>query len=253
MPPYRILARGPWAPGEVSSRIVPSTRTSTPALDADIDRSWDAAIAAASASGKSLFDGPMLRLESFYATPSHLALTLSPTSYKAFYILHMLRPDLLAAHTKATLPTAPPPAAPYPLGVSACVLTSDRKLLLGQRSARVAYYPHRLHPFAGPLEPADAGDPFTAARRELHEELALAPHEISNLQLLALAEDSTLQQPEALLSCQTPLSAEQVRARLDPHEHDALVALDASLALPDPDRCTPVALATLACLSPEIR
>jgi hypothetical protein len=48
--------------------------------------------------------------------------------------------------------------------VSPALLTADGFLMMGRRNASVAYYPNRVHPFAGALDPGDA-DMFAAVRR----------------------------------------------------------------------------------------
>ena len=60
------------------------------------------------------------------------------------------------------------------LGISVALISRDQRLVMGRRNERVAYYPGRIHPFAGALEPADELDIFAAVRRELQEELGLA-------------------------------------------------------------------------------
>ena len=40
-----------------------------------------------------------------------------------------------------------------PVGVSPALLSADNFLIMGRRNASVAYYPNRIHPFAGALEP----------------------------------------------------------------------------------------------------
>ena len=52
---------------------------------------------------------------------------------------------------------------PIPSESGASLLTRDGWLLYGRRNATVAYYPNRVHPFAGTLEPGDLADVFGAA------------------------------------------------------------------------------------------
>lgn len=236
MVPYRVIAKGPWTPQELEARVVASTLRAAPELEAAVDAAWRAALAEP---GRTLFDGPMMRLESLEASEGRLRWSLSETSYRPFYVLHMLRPDLLEAH---------PEAAPRPVGVSAGVITADGKLLLGKRSSRVAYYPGHVHPFAGTLEPADGGSPFVAARRELKEELGIGDGDLAEMKLLAIVEDERLAQPEAILAVGTTLTSEQVRLQLDREEHSEVVEVD--LRAPTvPERITPVGQATIDLLT----
>src|SRR5690606_14191741 len=140
-----------------------------------------------------------------------------------------------------------------PLGVSAALQTVDDHLLLGQRSAQVAYYPNRIHPIAGAVEPADAVDLFMALSRELHEEVRVEPDDIREMACLGIVEDPHIRQPEVVVHVITSLPLEQLKSRLDPAEHSAPQALpitprafDETLA--NAGLFTPVALGTLLLL-----
>ena len=104
-----------------------------------------------------------------------------------------------------------------PIGVSPALITSDRYLLLGRRTSAVAYYPNRIHPFSGSLEPKDA-DPFAAVARELREELGLESSEISSIRCIGIAEDANLVQPELIFFAQTLRTKNEVEAKLDKRE-----------------------------------
>src|SRR2546423_316715 len=67
-----------------------------------------------------------------------------------------------------------------PVGVSPALLTADNYLMMGRRNASVAYYPGRIHPFAGALDPQDS-DVFAAVRRELKEELAFEIQDVTEI------------------------------------------------------------------------
>ena len=84
-----------------------------------------------------------------------------------------------------------------PVGVSPAAETADGYLLLGRRSRSVAYYPNRVHPFAGALEPDDGGDLFAAVRREL-DELSLRGDEVAEVRCTGIVEDENLRQPELI-------------------------------------------------------
>ena len=64
--------------------------------------------------------------------------------------------------------------------------------MLGRRNATVAYYPSRVHPFAGSLEPADDLDVFDDVFRESREELALGKGDIADIVCTGVAEDQSL-------------------------------------------------------------
>ena len=114
----------------------------------------------------------------------------------------------------------------------------------------MAYYPRRLHPFSGALEPgSDEPDIFDQYRRELREELGLAIDAIDSMALLGIVEDPEIRHPELILHVKSTWPADRILAGLDAAEHtDAhavattLRGLEAAMALAD---FTPVARAVL--------
>ncbi len=235
----RFHSPGDWPPGRVTTTWVPDGRRRVPAVESAIDAAWESA---AARPGVRLFDGPMCRLESWDATPGGLRLLLSPTSYKPFLGTNMANPTLADAHGRDVMAN--------PVGVSPALLTADGFLLLGRRNATVAYYPGRVHPFAGSLEPTDA-DVFAAVRRELAEELGLTDDDLTDLRCTGVAEDVALRQPELIFAAVTRLSRSAVEAMLDPAEHAGTWAVPADPAIvatavaAGGDLLTPVAAAAL--------
>lgn len=240
----RFHAVGNWAPGEVLTRWERPARAVPAQVRAEIDREWEQAFARP---GVKLFDGAMCRLESWQLDgDGRLALVLSPTSYKHFLGTNMRRPELADRFGPDVLAS--------PVGVSAIVETSDGHLLLGRRNASVAYYPGRLHPFAGSLEPVDAGggtgpDPFAAVLRELAEELSFAPADVADLRCTGLVEDAALRQPELIFRAATSRTRAAVEAQVARDEHHASVAAEATEGgvgkLLHDAALTPVAIASL--------
>ena len=166
-----ILQAGDWSPGEIHAEFVPSGRRVVPEVEAVIERAWRDAL---SRPGAHLFDGPMCRLEGWAIAPNgRLHLELSESSYKPFLGTNMKHPELADRFGSDVMGN--------PVGVSSVLETSDGFLLFGRRNASVAYYPDRIHPFAGALEPRDGGDVFAAVRRELREELSLADPEVAEV------------------------------------------------------------------------
>ena len=238
----RTLLQRRFDEGEVATRFVDSTRRDTPASAASVEAAWDRM---RGTPGLSLFDGPMCRLESFRVEQlqngPRLALDLSRTSYKTFLGTNLHGPRDL-----------PPQTLARPVGVSPALETADGFLLFGRRNGRVAYYPHRLHPFSGSLEPTADGSPvdvFAECRRELGEELNLRPEELAEISLLGIVEDLDIRHPELILHARTSLRRDAVVARLDPAEHAAAesvaatpAAVESALERPD---FTPVGRAAL--------
>ena len=235
-----VLKSGDWGPGDVDVLWVPNTRRVVPEVEALIDRAWQAALARP---GAHLFDGPMCRLEQREVSPDgrRLRLALSLTTYKPFFGTNMSHPELADRYG--------PEVMANPVGVSPALETVDDFLLLGRRNAAVAYYPNRVHPFAGALEPRDGGDVFAAVRRELREELSLDGTDVAEVRCTGLVWEAALRQTEMIFRARSTLSREQVVTRLDRQEHGSAYVIRATQegvtsALTDA-MLTPVAIASL--------
>ncbi len=184
----------------------------------------------------------MCRYESHEADRARLTLRVSQTGYRAFVQTNLFGPK--------DLPTA---CCANPIGVSATLLCDDDVLLFGRRGDGVAYYPRRLHPFAGSLEwPTDGAaiDVFAECRRELAEEVSLSACDLADLVVVGMVEDLDLRHPEVILHATTRLSSVEVERRLDAAEHEGIERVAASVsavrrAAADA-RFTPVARASMA-------
>jgi 8-oxo-dGTP pyrophosphatase MutT (NUDIX family) len=192
--------------------------------------------------GVHLFYGAMCRLESWSAAHGRLDLTLSETTYKRFLGTNLAHPQLADRYGREILAN--------PVGVSPALLTADNFLMMGRRNASVAYYPNRIHPFAGALDPADA-NPFAAVRRELHEELGLTEADVPDVRCTGIAEDLSIRQPELIFLARTTRTRGQVEAALDRTEHHGSWAAQAdapsvaAALVGATDDLTPVAVASL--------
>lgn len=212
-----VLWRGGLRPGEVVYRQTGGVYRVPDELVGAVERAWEEGLA----SGRRLFDGELVRLEGYREVKGALGaawleLELGRVTYKPFYGLHMARRDLLPAEASRR---------PNPLGVSAVMRLACGRLVMGWRGAGVAYYPGRLHPVAGGMEPGDA-DVFAAARRELLEELSL-PAGWDNgaaWQLVGLVRDVVLAQPEAVVLVDVVLEAGQLGPSGDEHTRLELIA-----------------------------
>ena len=233
---YRIRFAGRCGAADVRCVVVRSTRDV--AGDGAIDDPWRRE---KQRLGDKLFDGPMCRYEGHDVTDGRLTLRVSRTSYKAFLITNLFGPRDLPSERRAN-----------PIGVSATLACGDGVLLFGRRGDGVAYYPRRLHPFAGSLEwPSDGGDVdvFAECRRELREELSLQAEEVPELAVVGIVEDVDLRHPEIVLHAATPLPWREVAGRLDPAEHNGVepvpATVEAVAAAASDERFTPVARASM--------
>jgi hypothetical protein len=243
MPEQTLLtfhAMGDWPAQAVCARWVADSRPRDPQVEELIEAAWREATRRP---GVWLFDGPMCRLESWHADPHRLELSLSKTSYKPFVGTNMAHPELAKRLGRNILAN--------PVGVSPLLQSADGFLMMGRRNASVAYYPHRIHPFAGALDHRDGLDIFAALAREWREELHFAPQEILSARCTGIAEDMSILQPELILRCTTSRPRSQIEAQLDQTEHQAAWAIPAELAAVEKalaeqrDVLTPVAVAAL--------
>jgi 8-oxo-dGTP pyrophosphatase MutT (NUDIX family) len=236
----RIHVTGDWPEGAVGVERVESTWRAPAEVEEQIERAWREATARP---GVHLFDGRMCRLESWDATAGRLRLSLSETTYKRFLGTNLTRPHLADRYGRGVLAN--------PVGVSPALLTADGFLMMGRRNASVAYYPERVHPFAGALDPGD-GSPFEAVRRELREELSFGDADVVEVRCTGIAEDLSIRQPELILLVRSGRRRAEVEGALDGTEHRGswhLVgteeAVGAVLREPGGEAFTPVALASL--------
>lgn len=245
-PTFEIIAEGCWSRDQVCARWVESSRPAIPQVEQAIERSWASAIGRR---GVNLFDGSMCRLESWEATEQSLTLNISPTSYKVFFGTNLNNAGLADRFGRGVFAN--------PVGVSAAVESADGFVLLGHRSEAVAYYPGRVHPFAGTMEPSDTGDVFSAVTRELGEELSLCEPNIRDIHCLGIVEDRSLRQPELIFHVKVAIVRDELVRGLDAAEHRQTWAIQAKRdaierAIADPI-LTPVACATLVLWERNVR
>ena len=230
-------ATGNWT--DVRTTWAPSTRAIVPEVQALIEQTWNDAL---KQPGIHLFDGAMCRLESWRATAESLHLVLSHTNYKAFFGTNMRNPQLADRHGPSVLAN--------PVGVSPALVTRDGFLMLGRRNASVAYYPHKLHPFAGAIEPHEDLDVFEEVRRELREELSLDESEVTDIRCSGIVEDVALRQPEMIFSVRAARTRDEIEKQVDQEEHGGSWSIPTTRemverALLNRREFTPVAVASL--------
>lgn len=204
----RVMVRGPWERGRVRCERVGGGRWQLPGrLKGQVEAEWERQKGVL---GRELFDGGLVRLEGMEVEGDELVLRLGETGYKAFFVLHMARLEWLPEAAEER---------PNPVGVSVAVISAEGKLVMGRRGSRVAYYPGRVHPFAGSMEPGD-GCVFEAARREMLEEIGVG--EVVSERVLAVVEDPALRHPEVVVEVRVSVGVEEIRARVDAREHEGI-------------------------------
>jgi len=204
----RFHVVGDFAPGDVAVTWRAPSRVVVPEVERAIDMAWGVA---QRRPGVHLFDGPMCRLDRWSLIDGRLHLELSPTSYRAFLGTNLINPTLADRYGDGILANA--------IGVSSALISADGQLIFGRRSQRVAYYPGRVHPFAGSLEVADPIDVFAEVARELQEELNLRPADVTSVRCMGLCQDVSIRQPELIFRVVTTRSRVEVERLLDEQEH----------------------------------
>ena len=205
----RILSIGDWKPADVVARWVEDRRPRIPEVEEIIERSWREA---QNRPGIHLFDGPVCRLECFRAGEK-LELDLSRTSYKIAWGTNLNNASLADRFGAGALANG--------VGLSCALESADGYLMLGKRNAAVAFYPRRVHPFAGTLEPTQNLDVFAEARRELSEELGFTDSDISRMSCVGIVEDAALRQPEMVFAVKSARTRGEIEQMLDVTEHES--------------------------------
>jgi hypothetical protein len=221
--PIDLLASGPFDRVEVHWNKTPLVLD--PDVQAYIDARWDVYQQQATKSGQMLFDGPVAQLMDFRVRGNTLELFLQLSDYKRFVVTALRDHAWFAANA--------PQAVVGALGVSALLWHGDR-CVLGVRSPKVSAYPGMAHIFGGVLEelgtpdrPANVDGLLAHLRQELAEELGLGAADLIGVpQVLMLARDHVLHQPELVWQWQLAGPIEAVLDRLDADEHSAPLIVD---------------------------
>ncbi len=238
LPPLKFHLIGDWLPGHIHCSWSDSTLVLSQKAQDLISDEWESV----ARRGVRLFDGPMCRLESYAARGNDLSLTFSRTSYRIFVGTNLSHPELGDEFGVQSLAN--------PVGVSSGLLSCDGYMVMGRRNRSVAYYPNRIHPFAGALEPREPLDVFDEVRRELAEELSFGPADIADIRCLGLVEDVSLRQPELVFITRSTRTLIEIEALVDKKEHDASWSIeskaeDIKAAMRRSSELTPVAVAAL--------
>jgi hypothetical protein len=258
-PGCRLLARGPFLPGAVATRLVDEPRPSTPALDASIEAAWSAAVERAARDGHHFFDGNVLRWIDGRVQERNgrreLEMTVAPAKYREFVGTN-LDPSLRARFEPDTGEDASGRVHPWSrfanaIGTSAVVVTSDGVLVAGRRSARVLGYAGCVHAFGGMLEATDTAldgaiDAFAGLARELTEELGADAGEFSKPVLEGVILEPQIWQPELIFHVEVARTfaglVDAWRGASHRDEHDGLLPFPLAPADPEAEmrRAAPV-------------
>ena len=231
---YESLVYGQYSASQVVASFKNKAQALSPREMDAIEVEWNRQCDVVQKDGRTLFNGEMLRLDSHVARDvtgkgTTLALSLSKTSYKNFVGTNMalFRDDVRIA----------PEHLANPLGLSALVICSDAKILLGLRGKGTFLYSGYWHTFGGTADLGDVGEDgsvsvFDVMARELEEELGITDEETSQLRCIGLVRDRFILQPELIFEARVALSSIEVAQRLhgahpqSSDEHDRLMTVD---------------------------
>ncbi|MDZ7370454.1 MAG: NUDIX domain-containing protein [candidate division KSB1 bacterium] len=178
----------------------PEPMTLPTALTEEIERYW------ASLSKEYIFNGGVVRLDSWELTDDHLTLHLRPSDYRTLLYSNSRTEAIVRDWGTERLSRA--------LGISAVLTSRDDRLFFIRRSERVGEFPGAWDVFGGHIEPPSLGEPdvFSAMTKELEEEAGLEAAEIE-LRIIGLIESTPNRKPELIFSARSLLDSEQIRAR----------------------------------------
>jgi hypothetical protein len=229
---------------QITQTWTDAQRVSTPQIDALIERTWTEQVELATAQGRPLYDGRLVRLVHLQAGPDRLDLTLAPVGFREFLGTNLY-------NARQVLGVSPHALA-NPIGISACVAAADHTLILGRRGEAVAFHAGHLHTIGGLIEESDRGsggliDFFAAMLRELKEELHVEVSQVREIRLMALIRDLAILQPELIFDISLHLTRKDIRERFNPsaagQEHSGLeyVFDEPETVIPFLRRAAPVA------------
>ncbi len=221
--PFTIALLGNYAPAQIKCHWQDAPPIFPSSTVEHITSAWDAAQRQAHNNQRQLFNGDLIRLIAAKVHCDALHLTLSPTCYRDFVGTNLNR-------TYHDLPIEQKVFA-NALGMSVVPVTTDGFIVLGLRNDTVIYHAGWIHTIGGMLEDIDRTEKQVAivgcALRELSEELLVKENECQPLDMIALACDTSLLQPELILTTQLSLTRRELENRFDAslvgQEHSQLV------------------------------
>lgn len=247
---FFLDAIGEYAREDVIIQWLPAPDRTCGKLDGQVEEIWSREVEKAAHEQRNLYNGPLCRLLEFQADQKQLLLTLGPTNFKHFLGTNLTQAPMRYVHGPEVLAN--------PLGVAAAVITDDHFLLMGRRSNSVQFYPQRVHPVSGMVEPPADGrfpDPFAAMLHELHGEVGITAEMVAAITCMGLVRDKSIVQPELVFDIKLKVDAQTIREvssrAADAHEHQELIlVLDfpASVIMfieKNLELLTPVGLSTL--------
>ncbi len=209
-----VEVAGPFARDCVKLCWSDTPRQTTDVLERLIEGVWSRERALADRNGAVLFNGDLVRHVDHALVDGALRIDVGPTDYKSFLGTNLRNGQLIGEVGRDAFANA--------IGVSALIVCESEPatILLGHRSAKVVDQPGAVHTFGGGLDADDRDkdggiDVFAAVTREICEELALKPEDLTGLECLGLVYDRSIWQPELVFAARVGMDVDEVANRVD--------------------------------------
>lgn len=176
------------------------------ALIASIEDYWKKEILQ-TPKGNYLFNGDLCRLNNWEVAENRLILDLGRTNYKELLYSNNFVQDIITQFGAEYLSKA--------LGISAVLVSSDRRIVLLERSENVGEYPGRLDVLGGHIHPVDHAvsgmpDPFYAIKTEVKEEVNLQVTSNDPVTCLGLIETRVTKKPELVFLVKSQQTSDEI-------------------------------------------
>ena len=223
--PFEIDVYGHYPPGMVRMNWLDQPAPAMPEIDRLVAQVWQEQVDIAKREGRRLFNGQLARYLRHRSCEKSLVIDVGPTDYATFMATNLFNPHRAAELGWENFSN--------PMGTSATIITSDGHLIYGRRGTNVAFHQGYVHTIGGGVEANEVDtdgriDVFASIRREINEEIAIAPEAIRELTCLGLIYDRHIRQPALIFDAIVAHSREELIHRIDAgdpeEEHEEFVS-----------------------------
>ncbi len=179
----------------------------TPRLMDLIEEEWQKKERRLAARNGILYCGDLCRLQRYETEGDRLHLFLGRTQFKELLGTNLSHPIVHRVLGEEYMSNG--------LGIRIVVRTADEKIIIGQRSEKVAEAPGYYHLCGGYMVPArhmadGHPDPYAAALGYMEEELGIPPDSVRQLFCLGLVTDTATLKPELMFEAETDLTFRRI-------------------------------------------
>jgi len=184
----------------------------TPRLKELIEGVWTAKEKRVSRKTGLIFPGDLCRLIRYEQKEDTLELHLGRTHFKELLGTNLSHPVIQRLLGEEYMSNG--------LGVRAVIRTADEKIIIGQRSEKVAEGAGYYHLCGGYIDPhkhlkGDRPDPYVSMTLHMEEELGIPRSAIRHLKCLGLVVDSDTLKPEVMFEAEIDLTFRKVLLNMD--------------------------------------